>query len=157
VLHSQESQTSQRQPPVLNTINLKTNEIYGDTLQLPKPPDTTRFISGNIHGFRRGNDWQDALETAQSLKVSSVDVWAFQETNVNWRSSCLAKCYEKFRKVYHHIKIATSSSIVTYRTLYQPGGTMTAVTDDYVGRVMEMGSDSEMGRWSYLRLLGKHG
>jgi hypothetical protein len=34
---------------------------------------------------------------------------------------------------------------------------MTAVTDDYVGRVIETGSDREMGRWSYTRLLGKHG
>jgi hypothetical protein len=34
---------------------------------------------------------------------------------------------------------------------------MVAVTDDYVGRVTEIGSDTEMGRWSYICLLGKHG
>jgi hypothetical protein len=34
---------------------------------------------------------------------------------------------------------------------------MCAVTDDYVGRVMESGSDTKMGRWSYIRLLGKYG
>jgi hypothetical protein len=34
---------------------------------------------------------------------------------------------------------------------------MTMVSDDYVGRVVESGSDSEMGRWSYVRMLGKHG
>jgi exonuclease III len=34
---------------------------------------------------------------------------------------------------------------------------MTAVTDDYVGRVVETGSDKDMGRWSYIRMLGQHG
>jgi hypothetical protein len=34
---------------------------------------------------------------------------------------------------------------------------MTAVTDNYVGRVIETGSDRDMGRWSYTCLLGKHG
>jgi hypothetical protein len=34
---------------------------------------------------------------------------------------------------------------------------MSAVTDDYVGRVVETGSDTEMGRWSFIRMLGKHG
>ena len=132
-LPSQESQSSQRQPPNLNTTNLQTNDTYGHKLQLPKPASISRFVSLNINGFRQGNDYQDALETAQALKVSSADVWTFQETNVIWRSSCLGKCYEKFRKIYHHVRLATSSSIVTYRTLYQPGGTMCAVTDDYVG------------------------
>ena len=34
---------------------------------------------------------------------------------------------------------------------------MSAVTDNYIGRVVETGSDSEMGRWSYTRLQCKHG
>jgi hypothetical protein len=34
---------------------------------------------------------------------------------------------------------------------------MTGVTDDYAGRVVETGSDVEMGRWSYTRMLGKNG
>jgi hypothetical protein len=41
---------------------------------------------------------------------------------------------------------------------YQPGGTMSFVTDDYVGRVVKIGSsDKEMSRWSFIRMLGKHG
>jgi exonuclease III len=34
---------------------------------------------------------------------------------------------------------------------------MPVVTDDFVGPVTETGSDIEMGRWSYQRLLGKQG
>jgi hypothetical protein len=34
---------------------------------------------------------------------------------------------------------------------------MTAVTDDYVGRVVETGSDKDMGHWSYIRMSGQHG
>jgi hypothetical protein len=34
---------------------------------------------------------------------------------------------------------------------------MSAVTDDLVGQLIKTGSNNEMGRWSYTRLLGKHG
>lgn len=154
---SQEPQTPQRHPPEMNTTNLRTNTIYGQEMQLEKPDNTSRFVSLNINGLRRGNNFQDALEIAEALKVSSVDFWNFQETNVNWRSQCLSQCYDKFKRVYHHARIATSSSIITYRTAYQPGGTMCAVTDNYVGRTIEVGSNKDMGRWSFVRMLGKHG
>jgi hypothetical protein len=150
--HSQEPQQSQRQPPNMSSTNLKTNDTFGHKLQLPKPI-TSRFVSLNINGFRWANAFEDALETVQCLKVTSADIWKFQETNTNWQLACLSKCYEKFCKVFHHVRMATSSSIVTYRTLYQPGGPMSAVTDDYIGRFRETGSDTEMGRWSFMQIL----
>ena len=154
---SQESQSSQRTAPTLNTINLRTNTIYGTEMQLPKPENTTRLISLNINGFRSANEFQDVLEIAEQLKLSSADLINFQETNINWRSQCLSHCYEKFRRVYHHARLSTSSSTINYRTEYQPGGTCSIATDNYVGRVVETGSDNEMGRWSFIRMLGKHG
>jgi exonuclease III len=141
----------------MNTQNLRTNVVYGQELQLPKPDHTSRFISLNINGFRRANSFQDALEIAQALKVSSADFWCFQETNLNWRSQCFSQCYDRFRRIYNHVRMSTSSSKVTYCTDYQPGGTMTAVTNDHVGRVVASGSDKEMGRWSWIRMLGKNG
>jgi hypothetical protein len=89
---SQEPQSSQRQAPILNTTNLRTNVVYGDEMQLPKPDNTTRLISLNANGFRQTNDFQDILEIEQAMKVSSGDLLHFQETNTNWRSSCLAQC-----------------------------------------------------------------
>ena len=59
--------------------------------------------------------------------------------------------------MFHHVRLSTSSSTVTYHTLYQPGGTLSAVSDNYVGRVVETDSDKEMGRWSYTGLLGRNG
>jgi exonuclease III len=154
---SQTEPSSQRRPPAMNTTNLRTNDVFGQDLQLPKSQGVSRFLSLNINGMRRANEFQDALETAQALKISGIDFWNFQETNLNWRSECLAQCYERFKRVYHNVRLATSSSIIRYRTHYQPGGTMCAVADDYVGRVVETGSDSEMGRWSFVRLMGKNG
>jgi hypothetical protein len=119
---SQESQSSQRQPPNMNTINLRTNNNYGNDLQLPKPSSVSRFVSLNINGFRRANNFQDALEIAQALKVTSADLCNFQETKVDWRSACLSQCYDKFRKVFHHARLSTSSSTIQYRTHYQPQG-----------------------------------
>jgi exonuclease III len=149
--------STRRQPPNLNTANLQTNIPYGSDMILPKPPNTTRLVDLNINGLRRVDDYQDVLEIGQATKMHAVDMLAFQETNIDWRSHAKSKTYERLQKVYHHIRMSTSSSTTKYNTPYQPGGTMVAVTDDYVGRVTEIGSDREMGRWSYIRLLGKRG
>jgi hypothetical protein len=141
----------------MNTTNLRTNTVYGHDLILPKPEDTTRLISNNVPGYRRANDFQDVLDIAQSHKVSGADIWNHQETNCNWRSACQSQCYDSIRRVYNHARISTSSSKITYRTDYQPGGMLCAVTDDYVGRVVKTGSDEDMGRWSYIQILGKNG
>jgi hypothetical protein len=76
----------------MNTTNLQTNIVFGNDSQLPKLAGMTRFVSLNINGFRRANDFQDALETAQALKVLSAELCNFQETNINWQSQCLSQC-----------------------------------------------------------------
>ena len=123
-------------------------------MDLPKPENTTCLISCNINGVRRGDDYQDLLEIAQSLKTSSIDITSFCETNIDWRSSAKSKLHEKFRRVYHHIKPSTSSNSIKYNTLYQPGGTITMAMDQYTGRITNQGSDQELGRWSFIEILG---
>ena len=154
---SQTPPSEQRHAPVMNTSNLRSNTTFGDEFQLPKSPQICRFLSMNINGIHQANACQDACETTQALKLAHVDIWHFQETNINWRSPLLGQCYAQLHKVFHHTRMAISSSQIIYRTNYQPGGTMSAVTNDFVGRVVETGSDAAMGRWSFTRLLGKHG
>jgi exonuclease III len=137
------------QPPAMNTINLWTNIVFGDDMMLPKEDNTTRLISLNVNGIQQEFDYQDVLKMAQALKTSSVDWASFWETNIDWRS-------EAKRKVYHQTKISTSSSSIKYNSLYQPGGTATLVTNKYTGRVTRYhGDDKDLGRWSYLKILGK--
>ena len=126
-------------------------------MELPKPPNITRLVDLNINGIRRTDDFQDVLEIAQAMKMHSVDIMAFQETNTDWRSSAKHRTYERFQQVYHHTRLSTASSTTRYNTIYQPGGTLVAVTDDYVGRAALIGSDPELGRWSFIKLLGKRG
>ncbi len=132
-------------------MNLQNNAIFGQDLVLPKPENTTRFTSQNINGFRRPHEFQDVLEIAQALKDASVDIWNVQETNINWRSACLSQCYDRIRRVYKHARLSTSSSKITYRKDYQPGGTMSAVTVDYVRRNFETGNDFKMCSTSFHR------
>jgi exonuclease III len=157
--HDQHDETfdNTRQPPALNTTNLRTNVVYGHEMVLPKPENTTRLASLNVNGIRRGDDYQDVLGMAQALKTSSVDWGTFSETKIDWRSAARGKMYEKIQRVYHHARISTSSSSIRYDTLYQPGGTMTLVTDNYTSRVKSMGHDSALGRWSYTFMTGRHG
>jgi hypothetical protein len=77
-------------------MKLHTNKVYGNEMQLPKPEKMTRLISLNTNGFCQANNFQDVLEMAQALKVSSTDIGNFQETNTNWCLSCLSHCYNKF-------------------------------------------------------------
>jgi exonuclease III len=151
------SREGTRQPPAMNTTNLWTNVVFGNDMALPKSQNTTRLVSINVNGVRRGDDYQDVLEMAQSFKTFSVDWATLSETNIDWRSAAKSKFYEKMQKVYHHAKISTSSSIIKYDTIYQPGGTLTMVTDDYTGRVTNIGRDEELGRWSFTAMIGKHG
>jgi hypothetical protein len=157
IADEEEPSNNHRQPPAMNTTNLRTNVVYGHDMTLPKPDNTTRLIGLNVHGIRSGDDYQDVLETAQACKTSSVDMAAFSETNRDFRSSVPGKIYDKFQRVYHHTKISTSSSEIKYNTTYQPGGTLTLVTDKYTGRVTGTGSDASLGRWSYVEMLGKGG
>jgi hypothetical protein len=50
---SQESQSLQWRSPALNTTNLRTNNTFGDIMQLPIILGISRFVSLNINGFRR--------------------------------------------------------------------------------------------------------
>jgi hypothetical protein len=147
--------STRRNPPNLNTTNLRTNVTYGSEMELPKPPNTTWLLDLNINGLRHTDEYQDVLENGQALKMNSVDIFAFQETDTDWRSKAKSKTYEHLQKVYHHVRVSTSSSTMKFNMSYQPGGTLTAVTDNYVGRVTEIGLDKEMGRWRYICVLGK--
>ena len=153
----EETNEGTRRPPTMNTTNLCTNIVFGHEMDLPKEENTTRLISLNVNGLRRGDDYQDILAMAQAFKTSSVDWASLGDTNIDWRSEAPSKVYEKFQRVYHHLKLSTSSSNIKFNTMYQPGGTATMITDKYIGCVTGKGSDTELGRWSYQEILGKHG
>jgi hypothetical protein len=151
-IRNNEEETSQdqtrqgtRQPPAMNTTNLRTSVVFGHDMKLPKPENTTQLVSMNVNGIQRGDDYQDITEMAHALKTSSVDLAALGETNINWESAAWGKLYEKFQRVYHHVRLSTSSSAIKYNTIYQPGGTATIVTDNYTGRVTGNGSNLAMG------------
>jgi hypothetical protein len=78
----------------MNTANLRTNTVYGNEMQLPKQQGITQLLSMNVNGIKWANYYQDAREIAQALKISGVDIWNFQETNLNWRSQCKSEYYK---------------------------------------------------------------
>ena len=129
----EETNEGTRRPPTMNTTNLRTNIVFGHEMDLPKEENTTRLISLNVNGLRRGDDYQDILAMAQAFKTSSVDWASLGETNIDWRSEAPSKVYKKFQRVYHHLKLSTSSSNIKFNTMYQPGGTATMITYKYIG------------------------
>jgi hypothetical protein len=146
-----------RQPLAMNTTNLRTNIVFGNDMELPKDTNTTWLIALNVNGVRRGDNYQDVLEMAQAVKTHQVHWASFGETNTDWESAAKNKLYKKFNRIFHQVKLSTSRSTIKYKTLYQPGGTATIVTNNYTGRVTGTGSDTGLGRWSYLKILGSKG
>jgi hypothetical protein len=63
---SQTEPSSQRRPPAMNTTNLRTNDVFGQDLQLPKSQGVSRFLSLNINGMRRANEFQDGIFKKQT-------------------------------------------------------------------------------------------
>lgn len=81
----------------------------------------------------------------------------FAETNTNWtQSDAKAVVDMHLRLGFGHARMATSSSGLRSNTMYQAGGTMTAVLGKWCGRKMDVGSD-EVGCYSWIRLRGRKG
>jgi hypothetical protein len=89
-----------RNPPHMNTTNLKTNEVFGHDMALPKPENTTRLTSLNVNGVRRGDDYQDVLELGQAFKTTSSDLMTLAETNMDWRSMAKHKNFTRKCNAY---------------------------------------------------------
>jgi len=81
----------------------------------------------------------------------------FPETNTNWnQEGQLSTIYQFFRNTWQSSVLQPSQTPDHFLSTYQPGGTLTAICDNWVSRVFARGEDPfGLGRWSYVTLRGK--
>jgi len=147
--HTQETPTIQQAlftPPSYNVP-------WGDTWVVTKPSSSFRIVSKNTGTISLQN--LDMIAITQELQNLAVSVFAGQETNVHWDPATHYQMYTQCRRVTPHIKIATSTSQEPAADWYKPGGTMLLTLDPWTSRVIDRGTDSTLGRWSYMEFVGK--
>ena len=134
------------------------NKVFGDSM-LEKLANLCRFYFVNINGISSAQDFLAFQEILSSLQENGVDIFGLSETNLDWlrhmvRDMCGKICNDFFGTSL----LATSTSSMRSNSTYKPGGTCTGLTQEHCGRYQNSGSDPHgLGRWSFVRLLGKAG
>jgi hypothetical protein len=138
----------------MHTLNTRSDPLADFWGHIPAPIETStifRIIMQNPQGIKLGID---SIETKYSMSLAhdlGAGAILFPETNLNWG---LPKSHSAFtsitRSTWRH------SSYITSHLQYQPGGTLTLLTDNWSARIIEKGQDPfGMGRWSYATMKGQ--
>jgi hypothetical protein len=120
-----------------------------------KPNNTICIYLKNINGIKCYNKWNNLKTACSELKKMNVDIFGITETNLNWntKSRMEARQIIQQKDNYFSAQLATSSNKQPTLTHYQPGGTDTAITNKWTGRITKQINDtSGMGRWSGFKM-----
>jgi hypothetical protein len=127
----------------------KTNLPFGNLITETKDKHTFRIFYQNVNSIFKFKSWNTLEQATKEMKINSVDIIGFAETNIKWDVRKTNAVKNIFQRQYKVCSIATSSHQEKCRTEYQPGGTLTAITSKYTGKVLKTIHDaSGMGRWS---------
>ena len=130
-------------------------EATGDPLQ-KKAQGIIRYAFQNINGIsiREGLKVMPEIATIGAL---DIDVAAFTETNVHWNQSTRDKVQHQLHINLGNSRVVCASNASTkVEEGYQPGGTMTAIVGNQVGRIVQTGSDP-WGRFTWTEMTGERG
>ena len=138
--------------------NINTNGVLGNTMECPKPDNTTRAYQNTTNGFQLVNSHGGTFCLAnQALKEMEVDVAGFSEINVDTNKHTVQqKMHSAVKHSTDRYRLQCATSKAKAMLDYKPGGTATIVRNNAVGRVLAKDSDS-IGRWSHVTLGGKDG
>jgi len=131
------------------------NKPWGDHKQYYQLHDGFRVLSKNVNTLQPQS--LDMTAMAVKLQHSSASIFMIQETNTTWKPSALLFIHMQCSHIHQHIKLATSSSQDNTKVKHHPGGTLTAALGKWASQVIDSGTDTMLGRWSYLELVGQKG
>ena len=122
--------------------------------------NTLRYHFQNINGLKWVDNEGKMKNTAafEAGKNIGASIYGLVETNTEWRHNRGAPAkatYSNLRLAHKQAVFQHSSSRTEFSSPYKPGGTMTAVTNPWHGKVVDKGSDNLYGNWSYITLAGQ--
>jgi len=98
----------------------------------------------------------DMMAITHKLLHMGASVFAAQETNVHWDPASQYQLYTQCRQPHSQIHVVTACSQEPAPDWYKPGGTLLMAIGEWTSRIIQKGSDVNLGCWSYLELVGKH-
>jgi len=125
-----------------------------------KPPEHSPknfiVVSRNANTISTNSNFLQWRATAQALSELRANIACIQEPNVNWNPMMITQIQRIFQQKFGKAKIATSSSMQTTLSDYQPGGTATISIGPCTSRLITTYEDPQgLGRWSAIALRGK--
>lgn len=142
------------------TVSLPSYDLFdswGHSLETIDANTTFRLFLQNPNGLSIHRNNHFLLHDFQTCFNYGASVLCLRETNTNWdQPSQLPSLRSLFHKIWRKTSLQTSHTPDPFLSDYQPGGTLTAVCDNWVSRVLTKGEDPfGLGRWSYVTLRGK--
>ena len=133
-------------------------DSWGHSLESIDPNNTFRVFLQNPNGFNITKNNHLLLHDLQTCYNYGAGVLCFPETRTNWnREGQVATLHQLFKKIWRSTVLQPSHTPDPFLSAHQPGGTLTAVCDNWVSRVIAKGEDPfGIGRWSYITLRGKN-
>jgi hypothetical protein len=107
----------------------------------------------NVNGIHKANSWLELNKLATNINQTQIDVFSAAKTNIKWKFKYNNQARAIMRKHTKQCCITTSSNVEQCLSSYQPGGTMTAIMNKFLGHVTSPIIDnSSLGRWSGYKL-----
>jgi hypothetical protein len=124
------------------------NLPFGNLITTPKHKNNIRLFFNNINGIYTYSTWTQLQKTIKDINNLSIDIVGFAETNIKWDHRNEGIVWKAFQQQYKSCNIATSSNSEKCLSQYQPGGTLTAITNNLTGHIRSKINDDILGRWS---------
>ncbi len=133
-------------------------DIWGHSLEQIERNSVFRLILQNPKGLKLSGDHintQYSLSICQTLEAGAV---CLPETNTNWGHRQAHSIMQNLlRKTWKHSSYSTSYTMEAFDSINQPGGTLQIITNNWVSRILEKGTDPYgLGRWTYTIMRGAH-
>ena len=131
------------------------NEEVGDSF-IPAEDGTFRIYYQNVNGVSASkgkSKWNDINDIMAKQKVS---IFGLSKTNIEWNKNQTKGIMKAIlRKHFAHAILETSTTRMKFEEDYKPGGTCTAITNNWTGRFLQSIEDNTgQGRWSGIIIRG---
>lgn len=134
--------------------NLITNDKWPNVNDL----QYIRVLYQNVNGisyYNKYNEWEIVLDVMDSMQA---DVISLNEINLDMTlPNVKYNLMSRLKKMDRNAKMSVSASAsIKSETPFKMGGTLTYARGNISGRIVEYGNE-KLGRWSYIKLIGKNG
>jgi len=119
--------------------------------------DTIRILYQNVNGLSTSSSVYE--EVKLNIVRLGSHLTTMSETNLNWQNHKTRDTWEStLQREYADMLFSHSScNEGSSTTSYQRGGTSMVCNSRLGSRLLEKGSDADLGRWSWMRSRGGHG